>query len=288
MNANLDSRSSRLWITYPWVVKEEKDFRYLPAELRSTSIDATYDSLRLTPNSHLWHRVVQRLLSVNVDAWCYVLTKEVVDQQVCMDELTAAVDKVPWHMGSDFPLAGLIYGINRENLPSTLRMHPCLSVEDPSWRTQVLELLHTRGPVINKQEVLERRYCWRIHTNYQGNPALTAVEVGTWGVGIPFWRFAVPGSCQPIRWGSGPAGGGPLSPVRMAGAQGVIRYKERNFIWFGAASKISQTESAYLVYSGALPEYLCFGPAESPFGPPGPMEILRTKMGRHSITESFN
>jgi hypothetical protein len=286
VNSLLNEKNSNLWITYPWVKKEERDFRYLPLELRRTQIDATFDSLRLTSGSHLWHRVVRRLLSVNVDAWCYVLTGEEVAQSFFMEELSAAIEKVPWHMGADFPLAGLTYGVKRDELPVAVRSHPCVSVEDPGWQQQIAELLRPRGALIGRDDPLERRYSWKVHPKFQGDPSLTAVEVGS-KMTAAYWRFAVPGSCQPLKWGHGPSGGGQISPVRLAAAQGVIRYKERNFIWFGAANAISRSESAYIVYEGPLPEYVCFGIADSPFGPPAVLEILRTSMGRHALTESF-
>jgi hypothetical protein len=103
---------------------------------------------------------------------------------------------------------------------------------------------------------------------------MTAIEVQTKGERIQYWRFAVPKAAKVVRWGQGRSGGSEISRVIFAEAKGSGKYENREVAWFGAANTISNTESAYVVLSGPLPDFICFGPAQMPFGSPGKMELF--------------
>jgi len=120
----------------------------------------------------------------------------------------------------------------------------------------------------------EMRFNWNVHYCYGGNPLMTAVEVGPRNESVPYWRFAFPSSARIVSWGVGAAGGcGEIAPLKFAVAKGSGRYATDEVLWFGAANAISATESAYAIVAGPLPEFVCFGPARNPSGPPGPMEV---------------
>jgi hypothetical protein len=191
------------------------------------------------------------------------------------DELTAAIDQTLLHMGPDFPIAGLMYGIATQHVPPVLRMLPCISLGDPNWKRLLSGVLKNDVSPSNKRIVRkETLFTWKIHASYGEDPLMTAIEVSSRMERIQYWRFAIPKSVQTIRWGQGPAGGGEISRIRFAESRGSGRYKGNDVIWFGAANTVSNTESAYVVFSGPPPEFICFGAAQSPFGPPGPMEIF--------------
>jgi hypothetical protein len=171
-----------------------------------------------------------------------------------------------------------VHGIATQNVPSALRVRPCISLGDPEWKQRLSETL--RSLVLpGKDRIMreEKRFSWKIHSCYGGDPSMTAVEVRSAAEKIQYWRFAVPTPTQTARWGQGPAGGGDISRVRFAEAKGSGRFKQRDILWFGAANSISDTESAYAVFLGPLPEFICFGPAKSPFGPPDSMEVLHPR-----------
>jgi hypothetical protein len=115
---------------------------------------------------------------------------------------------------------------------------------------------------------------------------MTAVEVCSRDESVPYWRFAIPKSTQPVRWGQGPSGGREISHIRFSEAMGSGRYRNRDVVWFGAANIISNTESAYAVFSGPLPEFVCFGAAQSPFGPPKQMEIYWTALSNKTSSSN--
>jgi hypothetical protein len=276
---NQNAGCLRLGISYPWISKQERDFTCLVTQLKEANIEAIYDSFELLPDIRLWERIVPRLLSIGFNGWLYILTHQCFTRKACTDELTAAIDQMLLHMGRNFPMAGLMYDIATQNVPPVLRMRPCISLGDPNWKHQILEVLKHRAPHDNKGDVRkETRFVWKIHPCYCDNPSMTAIEVRPRVESIQYWRFAIPKWAQTTRWGQGPSGGGEISHIRFAEAKGSGRCGNSDVTWFGAANIVSNTESAYAVFSGPLPDFVCFGPANSLFGPPGEMEILWTAL----------
>ena len=267
----------RLWISYPWIASEERDFRYLIPQLKDTNIDAVYDSFQIRADTCLWHTIVSKLKDIGFDGWLYVLTYQCLTRKKYTDELSAAIDQTRLHIGSDFPMAGLLYGITTQHIPAALRMLPCISLGDPNWKLLLSGVLKNGlAQGRNRAARRETRFTWRIHPSYGGDPLKTAIEVKTKvDEGIQYWRFALPKSYDAVQWGQASSGGGEISNIRFAESRGTGRYECNDVIWFGAANSISDTESAYVVLSGLLPEFICFGPAQSPCGPPGPMEVFR-------------
>ena len=265
----------RLWISYQWIHSEERDFEYLTRQLSDEKFNAVYDSFKIMPDARLSQRIVQRLQSVGFDGWLYVLTHQCIARRDYTNELTAAIDQTKLHMGPHFPMAGLMYGIATTHLPAMLRVLPCISLGDPNWNSLVREIFNkyvsagSRSP-----EHKESRYIWKIHRHYGGDPSLTAIEVRSRGEFIQNWRFAVPISCHLTRWGQGPAGGGDISRVRFSAVTGTGKYEKNEVFWFGASNTVSNAESAYALFVGKLPDFICFGPSKSPNGIPGQMDIF--------------
>ena len=267
-----------LWINYPYISSEERDFSYLISQLKKANIEAAYDSFQLMSNVRLWERIVPRLVSIGFDGWLYILTHQCFTRRTYTEELTAAIDKITLRLGPDFPMIGLMHGIATQNVPPALRVRPCISLGDPEWKQQLSEALR-KSVLPGKDRTVrqETRFSWKIHSCYGGDPSMTAVEVRSMAERIQYWRFAVPKSTQTARWGQGPAGGCDISRVRFAEARGSGRFEHRDILWFGAANTVSDTESAYAVFLGSLPDFICFGPAKSPFGPPDSMEVMRPR-----------
>jgi hypothetical protein len=271
---NQNPGSPRVWISYPYIGIEERDFRYLVPQLQNAGIEAVYDSFELMPEIRLWPRIMQRLMSIGLDGWMYILTHQCCTRKTFTDELTSAIDQTLLHLGPSFPMMGLMCGIGNNQVPPMLRVLPCISLGDPDWRTQVAKILKKNVPQAQKNKLRETRFVWTIHPSFEGNHSMTAVEVHTRGQAIQYWRFALPKNISPLHWGQGPAGGKGISQARLGETRGSGRYSNCDVNWFGAADAVSNTESAYAVFSGSLPEFICFGPAQGPLGPPAQMEIL--------------
>jgi hypothetical protein len=172
-------------------------------------------------------------------------------------------------------MIGLLYGISIQHVPKPLRAKPCVSLSDSDWKHQISAACRHRTPQDKKRHrVEELRFEWKIHPCYGNDPSLTAIEVRPrCEESIQYWRFAIPKSAKPFRWGQGPSGGYKISPVRFAEATGSGKYGNKQVVWFGASNIITNTESAYAVFSDPLPEFICFGSASDPFGSPRNMEI---------------
>jgi hypothetical protein len=270
----------RLWVSYPWLDRQERDFTYLMSELQAEDMEVIYDPVELLPDLHLRERIVQRLLSIGFDGWMYILTHQCLTRRRCADELTEAIDQALLSMGRGFPIMGLLYGIADYQLPSKLRMRPCISLGASDWTHQISSVLRNGPPHETRRMVPgETRFAWKIHRCYCGDPLRTAIEVSSKEGRIQYWRFAIPKSAQAVQWGQGPRGGREISHIRFAEATGSGRYEKRDIVWFGAANTASDTESAYAVFSGLLPDFIGFGSATSPFGPPGRMEIFHPEAG---------
>ncbi len=286
MNSEQYNARPRIWISYPWATREERDFTYLVTQLESRSIEASYDSLQVLPDIKLQDRILQRLLSIGFDGWLYILTHQVLAQRSCADQLIAAIDLTVQRMGPNFPTLGLLHGISTQHVPLALRVRPCLSLGDPDWIRQVSNALKERAASKCKMVRIETRFIWRVHSCWGGDSSKTAVEVGTYGERIPYWRFALPKSAQPVQWGVGAAESKDISSVRLGVANGSGKCGNQSVIWFGAANKVSNVESAFVVFSGPLPEFVCFGPAESFLGPPGKVEVFQTDRNRPLLVTS--
>lgn len=276
----------RLWISYPWANKKEREFDFLVPKLRMTNVEATYDSFQLLPDTRLQERILQRLRGIGFDGWLYILTQPLIAQQSCTDELISAINLTYRQMGSDFTMLGLLDGVAARSLPLMLRTRPSLSLEDPGWAWQVSEALRHRAAANKGIARVETRFIWTVHPCWDGDPSKTAIEVGTNIESLPYWRFAVPKPAQPLQWGVGAAGGKEMSPARLGVANGSGKCENSPVIWFGAAHKVDSRQSAFVVFSGGLPEFVCFGPAESFLGPPGRAEVFRTNAERSMMIQT--
>ncbi len=280
MNGNQFIRRTRLLVSYLWASGEEKDLKFVFNPLKDLNIDVKYESLRLVPEIRLWQQVEQRLTISEFDGWLYVLTHQIVTRGACVEELLEAIDKTQQHRGDDFPMIGLLYGAAAQQVPASLRMRPCVSVGDPDWKRRLAHLFSRRAPSEAKTVVRESaRFLWKVHHCYGGESEVTAIEVSPKLESIPYWRFAIPKTAHPARWGVGGAGGQEISPIKFAVAKGSARYGSSEVNWFGAANGVSNSESAYIAFFGPLPDFICFGPAQSPNGPPGPMEVFMSGNG---------
>ncbi len=283
MTGNRGAASPRLWVSYPWVCREEGDFAGLVPQLKRAGIDATYDSLELKPDTRMVERIVQRLLSIDFDGWLYVLTHQLLTHKSCADDLVAAVNQAIVQIGPEFPMIGLLHGVAAQQVPPALRLRPCVSVADPHWGDQVSKAMRPRSsPKTAEAGPQETQFAWKAHVGYGGDPSMTAIEVGSKLESVPYWRFAIPKTARVTKWGPGPAGGGEICPHKFGVTRGSGKYGSFDVVWFGAANAISPTESAYIVFSGPLPDFVCFGPALSPNGPPQQMEIRWASLANRS------
>jgi hypothetical protein len=191
MNDIQKNERVRLWISYPWLDRQEKDFACLLSELNAEHIEVVYDSVELLPDVHLRERIIQRLLSIGFDGLLYVLTYQCVTRRRCANELTEAIDQALLNMGLGYPIMGLLYGVADYQLPPRLRMQPCISLSTPDWTHQISRVLRSRSLQERRRVIpVEGRFDWKIHRCYCDDPSKTAIEVSSKEGMIQYWRFA--------------------------------------------------------------------------------------------------
>lgn len=272
MNGN--TPTPHLYITLAWTHKNEDDFSYLARQLKSVGLEAVYEPIELRPGKALWDRIAPRLACGEVAGWAYVLMPRSLTDRLCRDELLSSLDRAWEQKGAAFPLLGLLHGFSVQSLPLALKLRPCIHLADPAWKEQVKAIMGRRSMDDSSE------YLWRVHTCYGGDSSRIAIEVTPRHEGVGCWRFAVPTSVAPVQWGHGTSGGGDISPVRFSVVRGAGKLENKNVSWFGSEDALSQTESAYVVFDGLLPEFICFGRARNRSGPPGRMEIFHTGLNR--------
>lgn len=263
-----------LWITYAWTDEEEGDFSYLVQELKRAGVEASYDKVALIPGRRLWEQIADRITRSPLSGWAYLLTPNSLESEACREELAYALDRALSAKGGDFPLIGLLHGVRVEDVPPALRVRLCVSLASPAWKEEITAALEGRPP--RRTVEVQTRFVWRTHRNYGGNMTHIAVEVRPRFGTIMYWRFVVPASSTIVEWGFGPANGGALSMIKTSVVQGgSVEVEGTSCSWFGAGDALSPSISAYVVFEGRLPKFVCFGQAEEPFGGPHEVEVIR-------------
>lgn len=263
----------KVWITYAWADNAQGDFAYLVQELKSVGVEATYDKINIVPGQRLWDQIATRITQDPIDGWAYLITSNSLDNESCREELAYALDRALNTKGGGFPLIGLLHGVRIADVPPALKVRLCVSLASPNWKEEVKAGLEGRPPVV--PQAAQTKYVWQLHQGYGGVPTAIAVEVRPRFGEIMYWRFVIPTSTSIVRWGYGPSEGGFLSSNKtMSVDGGACDINGVTATWFGAGDKLSPGISAYVVFDGALPDFVGFGLASDPYGQPeGPVEI---------------
>jgi len=264
-----------LWITYAWVDDEEGDFTYLVQELRGVGVEATYDKIALVPGRRLWEQIGNKIMNEPLKGWAYLLTPNSITRETCKEELAYALYRALTEKGGDFPLIGLVHGVEIDDVPAALKVRLCVNLADPNWRELILAGVQGQPPKATTQQA--STFVWNVHQGYGGNPSHIAVEVRPRFGSIMYWRFIVPRSASIVNWGHGAANGGGIAGVQTMSIEGGECNAEGvPCTFFGAGDALSPSVSAYVVFERALPQFVAFGQAREAFGPPtDPMEVFR-------------
>ena len=264
----------KVWITYAWTDNAQGDFAYLVQELRSVGVEATYDRITIVPGQRLWDQIATRITHDPIDGWAYLITPHSLDSEPCREELAYALDRALNTRGGVFPLIGLVHGVRTADVPPALKVRLCVSLASPNWKEDVKAGLERRPPTV--PNAAQPQYAWQLHKGYRGVSTATAIEVRPRFGEIMYWRFVVPATTAIAQWGYGPSGGGAISSIKTSSVDGGSGdFNGVPVTWFGAGDKLSPGISAYVVFNGALPDFIGFGLASKPFGQPeGPVETV--------------
>lgn len=263
----------KLWVTYAWADDASGDFTYLVQELASVGVEAKFDKISLTPGQRLWDQIGEQIVSGKLDAWAYLLTPQSLASKPCREELAYALYRCLQDK-SDFPLIGLAHGVSFNDVPPSLAVRLCIPLDSPDWLEQVKAGLERRPPILQMQR--KTHYHWAVHRPYLGNAAETAVEVRPRFGQETFWRFVLLADAKVLRWGHGPSGGlrDLMCTRQMSVEGGSFVWEGKQMQYFGSGDTLSPGTSAYVVLGNPLPQYVMFGHAKDPFGPPAQGECF--------------
>ena len=244
-------------------------------ELRVVGVEATYDRIAIVPGQRLWDQIAARITTDPIDGWAYLITSNSLVSEPCREELAYALDRALTTKGGRFPLIGLLHGVRIAEVPPALKVRLCVSLANPNWKEEVKAGLDGRAPVV--PDASQTQYVWQIHQCYRGVPTAIAVEVRPRFGEIMYWRFIVPTSASVTQWGHGPSGGGSISWTKLMCVEGGSgNINGTPVTWFGSGDKLSPGISAYVVFNGALPNFVGFSLASDPTGQPGQVEFFRS------------
>ena len=244
-----------LWITYAWSDNDSGDFDYLVTKLADVGVEAQYDKVALIPGLRLWEQIEGQILSEQTAAWAILLTPSSLASEPCREELAIALDRA-LRSGATFPLIGLLHDIGIDDVPAVLRTRLCVDLRDPNWAELVKAGVAQRAPAQGPSATGGEKIV-ALHTPFQGNASVAAVEFRPRFRELPDWVFVVSEKVQVQAWGTGPAGGGPLSMTQVLRSADVSRGEFRGKE-YGGIQPISPAVSAYLVVAVCELPFMAF------------------------------
>lgn len=260
------SSELKLWITYAWTDDNVGDFSFLVQELESIGIEAVYDKVAIIPGRDLWNQISSKISEGDISGWAYLVTPSSLESEACREELAYALDRTLRTKGRDFPLIGLLHGIQVNDLPPALKVRLCVSLANPNWKEEILAGLEGRPPIQEKE--IKSQYIVNVYQPYGNNPDNIAIEVRPRFGELMYWRFVVPSSSALLNWGYGPSGGNHIANIKIDMVEGQGEIDGISIKWFGSGDRLSPNVSAYVVFDKKLPEFIGFdivaGPQEHP------------------------
>jgi len=254
-----------LWITYSWADNDEGDFDYLIQELEKAGIPAIYDKIALVPGRKLWTQIAKKISEELLAGWAYLITPQSLLSAACQEELGYALQRALETQGEEFPLIGLLHQVSIRDVPLALRIRLCINLANPDWVEEIRAAALGHPPRISLQE--QSPLVVKIHKNYLGDPNATAVEFRPRFGELTYWRIAFPADgSRPSSWGSGPANGGGISTITISSIEGEgLEVLGMKMDFIGSGNTLSAATSAYVVFTGQLPDKLFFGISREPF-----------------------
>ena len=231
-------------------------------------VTAQYDKVGLVPGRRLWEQIANKIMTERLAGWAYLVTPQSLESEACREELAYALHRALGVKGEEFPLIGLVHQVGFDDVPAALRVRLCVDLRSPDWVEQVKAGLSGQPPGRSIEE--RSPYVIQVHNGYGGNPNAVAVEVRPRFGELTYWRIAFPADGpKPTQWGSGPAGGGGISPISYTRFEATgLKIQGIDLALVGCANALSGATSAYIVFQGNVPDRIFFGIADQPLGTP--------------------
>ncbi len=249
----------KLWLTYAWKDNEDKDIDFIVKELDKTDIELKFDRRNLIPGQRLWQQIAGYITDPNeCEAWGIVLTKNSINSERCIEELSYALERALSTKGEAFPIFALLHGISPNELPSALKIRLCIVLENNNWAKQVVAAVNKKSPGFTPQKDLsdfvlkehetDTGYCLEIKPRFDRiSPFAIAVD----------YNEKVSGNVTEGNFG--PSGIIPSGHVAHNWIDAETTLTDGTHCWvWGASNEINSTNSMFLFYK-KKPKRIWFG-----------------------------
>lgn len=262
----------RIWLTYAHADNKEGDFSYVVQQLEDAGVECVYDRAVIVPGHYIWRSIADEIDGGILDAWAILVTKASLNSQGCLEELEYAVNRAIKTKGQTFPLIGLLHNVSPSDLPASLQVRLCVSLQSETWREEVLTGLQQGKPFFDPQK--ETTYVWKIHPNLGADKDILGVEIRPRFGSLTNWRILVPKEIEIYAWGHAAAGGSDPSTSRRDTVNGDTTIERGICNIVGAGDYLTPSISAYVYFQPPYPEFVGFTYQRSMSAPTEDIEIM--------------
>ncbi len=251
----------RLWLTYAWKDNEDKDIDFVIQELdRISDLETKFNRRNLIPGQRLWQQIAGFITDPNeCDAWGVVLTKNSINSQPCIEELSYALDRALSARGTDFPIFALLHNIDASLLPPALKIRLCIPLENNDFKAQVIAAVNKKAVGFSPSGLSD----WIFEEHIDNTNNLQVLELRPRFDRISPFAIAVDllekTNGNVVKADFGPAGIIPNGHVAFSWIDSETTLTDGTKAWvWGANNEINSTTSIFLFYK-SKPKRIWFG-----------------------------
>lgn len=244
-----------IFITYAWVDNAEGNLDFIVQELERAGLNVRFDRRELVPGRRIWDQIAGVIADEDTDAWGYLVTRSSLTSERCREEYAYALQRALNSRGTDFPLIGLLHDVRAQELPSGLAIRLCVPLDDSNWMQQVIAGVEGRPPRPDPGYLAPVIVRW--HRTADGRRVLElSPRIGS----VRDWRIAVPlaykSSLRSFGDGSSQRSSGSDVDHLLTTSFHTIDGENDRYRVVGAAGPIGHGVSAYLWFSGPIPDHV--------------------------------
>ena len=253
----------KLWLTYAWKDNEDRNIDFIIKELDKTNIAVKFDRRNLIPGQRLWQQIGNHITNpMECESWGIILTKNSIENESCIEELSYALERTLKTKGATFPIFALLHEISPKELPPALSIRLCIILENNNWVDQVIAAVNKTSPGFSPEKDLsnfifhehkiDNRYCLEIKPRFDRiNPHAIVVD------------YHEKESGNVTNGSFGPSGIIPNGHVAFERINSETRITDGTHCWvWGANNEINSTNSIFLFYK-KKPKRIWFGHQEN-------------------------
>lgn len=249
----------KLWLTYAWKDNEDKDIDFIIKKLDDADIEVKFDRRNLIPGQRLWQQIGGHITDPKeCEAWGIVLTKNSINSEGCIEELSYALDRALTAQGSTFPIFALLHKVLPRELPSALKIRLCIVLENNNWVDHVISAVNKTPPgfmpsedlsqFIFQEHKIAEGYCLEIKPRFD--------RISPFGIAVDYNEKE---SGNVTKGDFGPSGIIPDGHVAHYWIDSETTLTDGTHCWvWGAHNEINSTNSIFLFYK-QKPRRIWFG-----------------------------